>query len=144
MPSNAGSLALETEADGRRYAIALLEAFEKEVIEAKERGFAVYAAATEGEAEPGVICIYRDRPQTDTLKRWVSELYARGTPARLGGFFTWGPTTSAAGLPARWVKRRSTASRNKRARSIHRAHEIPSAGAGTTRLAKGEKLYRLG
>lgn len=145
MPSNAGSLALETEADGRRYAIALLEAFEKEVIEAERRGFAVYAATTEGEVEPGVINIYRDRPQTDTLERWVSELYARGTPAANHGFFTVATDYLGSGIAGALGEAALYGEQEQ-------AGEFDSSGGMKFRLpeqaqlalAKGEKFYRLG
>lgn len=145
MPSNAGNLALETEADGRRYAIALLEAFEKEVIEGERRGFAVYAGATEGEAEPGVICINRDRPQTDTLKHWVGELYARGAPAAIHGFFTVATDYLGSGIAGALGEAALYSEQEK-------AGEFDSAGVMKFRLpeeaqlalAKGEKFYRLG
>ena len=145
MPSNAGSLALKTEADGRRYAIALLEAFEKEVIDGERRGFAVYAGTTEGEAEPGVICINRDRPQTDTLKRWVSRLYARGTPAAIDGFFTVATDYLGSGIAGALGEAALYSEQEQ-------AGALDSSGGMKFRrpeqaqlaLAKGEKFYRLG
>jgi hypothetical protein len=82
-----GSRILETEKDGRLYAIALLEAFDEEGKPVE--GFSSYSAESEGpdSTDSGLIGLYRKGPQSETLKRWFADLYKYGTAESIAGFY---------------------------------------------------------
>lgn len=82
-PSNAPIL--ESEKDGRLYAMAMLEALD----EAGDEGT---GAETEGEdcaSEGGTLTmnIYRTAPQATPARKWIEELYRHGTPDAIAGFY---------------------------------------------------------
>lgn len=79
---------LQTEKDGRLFAIALLADFEKLDKPGKFAEFSSWSANTEreDESDPGVVMIFRKTAQTDILKRAFDALYQGSEQAR-NGFF---------------------------------------------------------
>jgi hypothetical protein len=75
---------LESEKDGRLYAIAMLEALE-------EAGDENTGADAEGEDSPEgdrlIMNIYRTTPQATPARKWIEELYQYGTPDAIAGFY---------------------------------------------------------
>lgn len=79
--------ALETEQDGRKYAIAMLQKMQEQADEVREKGLSFFGAnAEEVHADTGEVAIYRHTPQGDTLHRWLEDLYCDGTPQAVNGF----------------------------------------------------------
>lgn len=88
--ANSQKPGIVTERDGRAFAIDLLQTLESEIEKDVKAGFSHYSAQAEGDATglPPEIGIYRKRAQSSTLARRMGDLFARATPAALGGFFT--------------------------------------------------------
>lgn len=74
---------LESERDGRRYAIAMLAAVDEEGGEALGVD-ADYEASSE---EPGLFYICRTGPQSMVLREHIENLYKYGSQAAIGGFY---------------------------------------------------------
>lgn len=83
-PQNAPNL--ETEKDGRLYAISMFESMEEASQAAPT--FSVHSAEAEEvyAGDSNMVLIYRDRPQADIVSRSIAELHKYGTPAAIGGF----------------------------------------------------------
>lgn len=81
----AGSPRLTTEADGRKFAISMLEKFEKLDPGARFSSWSANAEAHDG-AESGVMMIFRQSAQTDIAKRACDAIYQATEEAR-NGFF---------------------------------------------------------
>lgn len=78
---------LQTERDGRLYAIGLLEAMEEEV-EQTDGLWSPFAHSAEGPLrDNGRVCIFRTKPQSATLAHWVGELHKYGTAEAIAGFY---------------------------------------------------------
>lgn len=82
---------LKTEKDGRLFAIAAFLAAETEIEEAKN-GFSPLTHRAEDTSHTGkprgsIMSIYRNKPQSDCLKRAFAQLFKEGTEQAINGFF---------------------------------------------------------
>lgn len=135
----------QTEADGRAYAIVLLQAFEHLIQKGNESSVSHHSASADGEGIGGEVSIYRREAQTRMLARGVGRLYRLASKAALNGF--WVVLTDALGSaiddampPAAEYAAQEAAGRLPRWGSTIYADDAAARAA----LAKGETAYRAG
>lgn len=73
--------ALQTEKDGRLFAMAMFAALEEVDVDTMN------ASSEDEDGSTGTMLIFRGKGQDATLKQWMDELYARGTPEARNGFY---------------------------------------------------------